>query len=249
MSKLDAFLPRASQNRIKRFKNRLRAIGYRGNARFCPVCGNSSSHFRAHGLIPREDALCVHCEAVERHRFVWLFMERKTDLFNGAKKCVLHVAPELAFEPRMKKRLGASYLTADLDGSRAMVAMDITTIKYPDETFDVIYCSHVLEHVEQDRKAMSEFYRTLKTNGWAILLVPLQGNKTIENPSVVTQEERVKAYGHPEHVRYYGADYVDRLREAGFTVDIFSVSDVVSPDEAVRMGLTKASGNVYFCTK
>lgn len=249
MSKLDAFLSRTSQNRIKRIKNRLRAIRYRGNARFCPVCGNASSHFRAHGLIPREDAMCVHCEAVERHRFVWLFMERKTDLFDGEKKRMLHVAPELAFEPRLKKRLGAGYLTADLDGSRAMVAMDITNIGYPDETFDVIYCSHVLEHVEQDRKAMSEFYRTLKTSGWAILLVPLKGDKTIEDPNVVTPEERVRAYGHPEHVRYYGADYVDRLCEAGFTVDTFSVSDVVSQDEAAYMGLTKTNGNVYFCTK
>ena len=249
MSISESLLPRSMRNQIKWFKNQLKAIPYRGTARFCPVCGKSSDRFRTHGNIRREDAQCARCEALERHRFVWIFFERNTDLFNARAKHMLHVAPEPALEPRLKKQLGSSYLTADLDPTRATLQMDITDIQFPNEFFDVIYCSHVLEHVPQDRKALSEFYRTLKPGGWAILLVPLQGEKTREDPSIVTPEERLKAYGHPEHVRYYGADYADRLREAGFSVDIVKVQDVVSNDEAIRMGLTQASGNIYHCKK
>ncbi len=162
---------------------------------------------------------------------------------------MLHVAPETCFAKRFKKILGKNYLTADLNNP-AMVKMDITDIQYNDESFDVIYCSHVLEHVQNDKKAMREFNRVLKSNGWAILLVPVNADKTYEDPSIVDPKERFKAFGQENHVRKYGPDYVDRLREAGFSVEVTEVSDLVNKNEATRMGLTvPPSGEIYYCTK
>ena len=127
--------------------------------------------------------------------------------------------------------------------------MDITSIEYPDQSFDVIYCSHVLEHVDEDRKAMGEFYRVLKDTGWAILVVPISAEATYEDPSLTSPEERMEAFGQADHVRRYGPDYVDRLRQAGFCVRILGVGDLVDKDRAIEMGLTAASGQIFLCTK
>jgi len=163
---------------------------------------------------------------------------------------MLHVAPELCFLSRLKKQLGDNYLTADLSNKRAMVKMDITNIHYPDQSFDVIYCSHVLEHVQNDKRAMREFYRILKWSGWSIFLVPITVEKTFEDNSITDPKERLKFFGKEDHVRRYGPDFINRLREAGFTVDIFGLSDLnLNNDEIIRMGLTAATSNIYYCTK
>ncbi len=150
---------------------------------------------------------------------------------------------------RFQKHLGAGYITADLYNPRAMVNMDITSIQFPDESFDVIYCCHVLEHVMDDRQAMKEFQRVLKRGGWAILLVPITAERTLEDPSVVSPEDRLRVFGQADHVRIYGPDYADRLREAGFEVEVTSINDLVAKSDAARMGLTQASGDIFCCTK
>ena len=127
--------------------------------------------------------------------------------------------------------------------------MDIMDIQYPDESFDVIYCSHVLEHVPDDRKAMREFRRVLKRGGWAILLVPITAGKTHEDPSITEPAERLRVFGQEDHVRIYGPDYVDRLREAGFAVTETRVPDLVSPEDAQLMGLTQAAGEIHLCRR
>ena len=249
MIKLLAKLPEWVKAPLRRIINVIKAMPYHGKGRYCPVCGKSSSRFKPYGIVPREDAECAHCGALERHRLIWLFLQKNTDLFDGKQKKMLHVAPELCFESIFRKRLGGNYLTADLFNPRAMVKMDICDIQYPDCSFDVIYCSHVLEHVPDDKKAMREFYRVLKTNRWAILNVPITSEKTFEDASIVDPKERLKAFGQEDHVRHYGPDYIERLRDSGFTVKIIKVSDLANSDEAIRMGLTQASGEVYYCTK
>ena len=191
----------------------------------------------------------MRCGALERHRFVWVYFWKKTNLFDGNVKRLLHVGPEPFFRKRLKNYLGSGYVTADLSGRGVDVRMDVTEIKYPDEFFDVIYCSHVLEHVSDDRRAMREFYRVLKNDGWAILLVPITAGKTFEDPSITEPDIRLRVFGQKDHVRCYGPDYVERLREAGFDVKITCVSDLFEKDEIVRMGLTAASGEIYYCTK
>src|SRR5204863_5015044 len=186
----------------------------------------NSRKFREYGKIPRTDALCVHCNSLERHRFAWLYFGEMTNLFDGQDKRVLHVAPEACFEPRLKSRLGTNYLTADLLNPHAMVRMDITNIQYPDNHFDAVYCSHVLEHVPDDKKAIREFHRILRPDGWAILLVPITADRTIEDPSITDARERLRVFGQEDHVRRYGPDYVERLREVGFTVKVALVADL-----------------------
>jgi predicted SAM-dependent methyltransferase len=225
-------------------------VRYYGNKRFCTVCGKSSRRFRHFGLVPRADAQCAHCGALERHRFLWLYLTKKTDLFDGREKQVLHVAPEPCFVSRLKERIGDGYVTADLEDPRVMVNMDVTNITYPDQSFDVIYCSHVLEHVPDDKRALGEFHRVLKDNGWAILLVPpITAEKTFEDPTIVDADARAIAFGQKDHVRRYGKDYIDRLRETGFEVEVTEVKDFVEENEAIKMGLTHSSGEIYYCTK
>jgi SAM-dependent methyltransferase len=249
MKKIASVLPKWARPPLRRAREFLRTAPYYGTARWCPVCGLPSRRFRTYGRELREDVMCIHCGALERHRFVWLYLNRMTDIFDGRTKSILHVAPEPCFENRLKKRLGDSYVTADLTSPRAMVKMDITDIQYPDESFDVIYCSHVLEHIQDDKRAMREVYRILKRRGWAIMLVPITADSTFEDPSIVNPHERLKAFGQENHVRRYGPDYVDRLREAGFKVTITRVPDIFEKDDVIRMGLSPASGEIYYCTK
>lgn len=223
---------------------------YRGKGRWCPVCDKTSRHFRAFGVEEkRPEAQCVHCGALERHRFLWLFFQRKTDLFVPPGKGMLHVAPERAFEPRLRARLGAGYVTADLADPRADVHMDIMDIQYPDASFDVVYCSHVLEHVPDDRKALREFHRVLKGDGWAIIMVPITVSRTVEDPNETDPKERLRRFGQDDHFRRYGPDFLDRLRTAGFTVQVVRVADVVSDAEMTQIALTPATGDIYYCTK
>jgi len=227
----------------------IRSLVYFGNKRHCPVCNRDSGKFREFGVVPREDAQCPHCGALERHRLVWAYLKRKTGLFGGHSLNMLHVAPEPIFEELLRQRLGSGYLTADLNNPRAMVRMDITDIRYPDDTFDVVYCSHVLEHVPDDKKAMREFLRVLKPNGWAMLLVPIICERTFEDPTIVDPAERARLFGQDDHVRNYGRDYVDQLREAGFDVSVILPGDFMTGEEIVRMGITQAAGEIYLCRK
>jgi SAM-dependent methyltransferase len=248
MGKLTPMIPGGIKKPLKNLGTYFTNLSYHGKGRLCPVCGKTSRHFRPFGVIKREEAQCVHCSALERHRLLWLFLKKKTNLFDGKTKKVLHVAPEQCLESRFLKKLGEDYVTADLNNPRAMIKMDIMDIQYDQETFDVIYCSHVLEHVPDDRKAIREFFRVLKPGGWAILLVPINAEKTFEDPSIVEPKERLKAFGNEDHVRKYGPDYIDRLREAGFEVQITKCSDLATPEEMIKMGLS-AQGKIFYCTK
>lgn len=249
MNRVSSYLPGWVREPVRGALGFVQAIPYHGKGRYCPVCGNQSRMFRTYGVIPREDAMCPHCSALERHRFIWLYFNKRTDLFDGRTKEMLHVAPEMCLAHRLKAQLGKNYITADLIDPQAMVRMDITDIHFPDNSFDVIYCSHVLEHVPDDRKAMQEFHRVLKPSGWAILLVPITTDKTIEDPSIIDPKERLRLFGQEDHVRRYGPDYIDRLREAGFKVTVTTVNDLTNEDEAFSMGLTRESGDIYFCKK
>jgi Methyltransferase domain len=249
MRRILSRLPEPVKAPLRRAKEFVAALPYRGTGRWCPVCGKSSSRFREFGNPPRPDAMCPHCGALERHRLVWMYFERRTDLFDGRPKRVLHVAPEWCLQARLRRRLRGGYLAADLDSPRAAVAMDVTDIRYPDESFDVIFCSHVLEHVPDDRRAMAEFHRVLKQDGWAVLLVPITADATFEDPAVVDPAERLRLFGQEDHVRRYGPDYEDRLRDAGFQVATTRIHDLVSPQDAVRLGLTPAAGDIFCCTK
>ncbi len=236
---------------LRPLKHTLMSLFYRGNNRYCPICGKTSRKFLSFGNPLRSDARCIHCNSLERHRLTWLFFTKKTELFNNIQKKMLHIAPEQSFQKFLPERIGTGYLSADLFNPEAMVKMDITNIQYPNDTFDVIYCSHVFEHVHEDIQAMQEFYRVLKPEGWAILLVPILDGPTYEDLSITDPKERLKVYGQEDHVRKYGTDlvYLNRLKEVGFKVQIIKPSDFLDSEQIIRMGITKAAQDIYYCKR
>ena len=231
-------------------KSIAKQVRYFGSKRYCAVCDKSANQFRTFGVTPREDAQCPFCGSLERDRLAIAFLREQTNLFNGNPKELLHVAPERFFKPLFSHAAGDGYLTADLMAKDVMEKMDITDIQHPDARFDVIYCSHVLEHVPDDRKAIREFFRVLRPDGWAVLNVPVTADATFEDPSITDPKERERLFGQDDHVRQYGPDYQDRLEEAGFVVAVSTAADFLSPGDAERHGLTNgAAGEVYYCTK
>jgi SAM-dependent methyltransferase len=249
MINVASLIPPGLKRPLRRARSVFETISCRGSGRYCPVCEKPSRKFAPAGIVARSEARCIHCGSLERQRLVWLYFTRTTNLFSGAVRSMLHVAPEPAIESRLRQRLGGAYLSADLRNPRAMVKMDITDIQYPDERFDAIYCCHVLEHVPDDKKAIREFHRVLKRGGWAALLVPVDAEKTFEDPSVTDPRERLRLFGNPGHVRRYGPDFADRLREAGFGVTVIAPADFLSPEEIGRMGITREAGEIYYCEK
>jgi len=220
---------------------------YFGLGRYCPVCKSHVRFFRSYGVHKRPDAKCPVCGAGERQRLAWLFLEQRNALFKGSTKRILHIAPEKTIAKKLKKLAKGGYLSADIDASKAMEQMDITAIEHPDKSFDVIYCSHVLEHVSDDRKAMREFHRILADDGFAVIQVPIMGEVTFEDPSVTDPKERERLFGQHDHVRRYGPDFRDRLEEAGFRVETFSSSDFSDVKNASKVALKKLT--VFLCRR
>lgn len=214
----------------------------------CPVCLGWDRHFRTFGRVPRQDARCPHCGALERHRLVWLFLQRRTDLFGGSSKRVLHFAPERALQTPLGRVASLDYVTADLRPGMAMVVADITSLQFADESFDVVYCSHVLEHVPDDRAAIGECYRVLKRGGWAVFMVPIHSGTTVEDPSITDPAERERRFGQRDHVRVYGSDFSDRLRHAGFEVQSFAPGQILAASET-RFAIPGDEGPIFFCSR
>lgn len=191
----------------------------KGNAVQCPVCEHSYSKFLPYGRIARPNALCPNCLALERHRLMWLFLREKTNFFT-TKLRVLHVAPEHCFIERFEALPNLDYITADIESPLAKVKMDVHDIPFPDNSFDVVFCNHVLEHVRDDLKACSEFNRVLKPTGWGILQSPVYNlEKTLEDNSITDAAERERIFGQRDHVRKYGKDYAARLRNSGIKIE------------------------------
>jgi SAM-dependent methyltransferase len=196
------------------------SIFYIGKKVQCPVCEKSFRKFLPYGRKARENALCPNCLSLERHRLMWLFLKEKTDFFQASKK-VLHIAPEICFIDRFETLHKDNYITADIESPLAKIKLDVHEMPFPDNSFDVTFCNHVMEHVKDDIKAMSEIYRTLKPGGFAIIQIPEfhpMPEKTYEDDSITDPKQREKHFGQDDHVRLYGKDYPNRLRSVGFIV-------------------------------
>lgn len=222
---------------------------YRGDRFLCPVCERTWRSFAPYGRPARSNARCLHCGALERHRMVWQFLASRTDLFEDSDGRVLHFAPEGCFEPRLRALLGDRYVTADIESPRAAVNLDIMALPFADRAFDALLCSHVLEHVPDDRRALRECFRVLRPGGWAVFLVPVTVGRTVEDPSVVDPAERLRRFGQEDHVRRYGPDFEGRLLEAGFVVTPETATDFLETEERVRTGIHQYAGTVYHCEK
>ena len=142
------------------------------------------------------------------------------------------------------------YTTADLESPLADVKMDVHEIPFGDNVFDVVFCNHVMEHVNDDIKAMSEIHRVLKPGGWAIIQSPQDYNRdtTLEDPSITDPKDRERIYWQSDHVRLYGLDYGKRLQKAGFKVteDRYVME---LPQERVKRYALPSKEIIYFCAK
>ncbi len=183
----------------------IRSVRYRGDQVECPCCDSTFSRFLPHR--GRSQAKCPGCGALERHRLLSLFLERETDLYERPGT-MLHIAPEYALRRRLARTGGLLYITGDINPTVADFELDVMALPFDAASFDYLICNHVLEHVEDDRRAMAEVHRVLKPGGWAILMCPVDGRRatTLEDPTAVTPAERHRLYGQSDHLRLYGRD-------------------------------------------
>ena len=227
----------------------LRGLRYAGTRVTCPCCRWRFQRFLPFGMVARRNnARCPKCGSLERHRLVWLYLKNRTDFFNKRHR-VLHFAPEPIFQKIFQKMSLLRYVTADLSSSRASLRANIMDIPLKDNSFDVVICNHVLEHVVDDEKAMREMLRVLRPGGWALLQSPIdrQRFKTFEDPTIVSPRDRESAFGQHNHLRMYGRDYAERLQNAGFTVKVDKYVEDLEAHLVKKYGLPDEE--VYFCAK
>jgi len=217
------------------------AFFLKGNNYTDPIDGKSFRKFLPYGYgVQRPNALSPSTLSLERHRLLWLYLKNETDFFTAPKK-VLHIAPEQCFLNLFKKQENLEYTTADLHSPIADVKADICNLPFEENSFDVVFSNHVLEHIEDDNKAMGELFRVLKPGGMGIFQIPQDLNRevTYEDFSITSPEERTKHFGQYDHVRIYGRDYFKRLRNVGFKVSEIDYSKKISKDLVKKYCLVK----------
>lgn len=217
------------------------ALTLKGNTFTDPIDGKSFRKFLPYGYgQQRENALSPSTLSLERHRLLWLYLKEETDFFTANKK-VLHMAPEQCFLPLFRKQENLDYITADLYSPIADVKADICNLPFKDHSFDVVFCNHVLEHITDDTKAMSELFRVLKSGGMGIFQIPqdLSREITFEDNTITDQKERAKIFGQYDHVRVYGRDYFNKLRSIGFNVEEIDYTKKIAPEMVERFCLSK----------
>ncbi len=238
MKKLYKFLlnklPRPLLIRLSYPFKKLAPILYRGNKVECPVCGKSYSKFLSYGssVAHREGVLCPGDLTLERHRLMWLYLRDFSSFFTTDKLKVLHMAPEQCFLDKFKAQKNLDYLTADIESPIADMHFDLHNIPLDDNQFDVVFCNHVMEHVDDPSQCMKELFRVMKPSGWAIMQVPqdFSREKTYEDKSITSPEDREKHFWQKDHVRLFGRDYPDYLRNAGFEVEEFYPKEKLGAD-------------------
>jgi SAM-dependent methyltransferase len=219
------------------------ALSLKGDTFTDPIDGKSFRKFLPYGYgKQRENALSPSTLSLERHRLLWLFLKEETDFFTSKKKKkVLHIAPEQCFLEIFRKQKNLDYITSDIESPIADVKADICDLPFNDNSFDLVFCNHVLEHIANDTKAMQELYRVLKPGGMGIFQIPqeISREKTFEDPTITDKKERTLIFGQYDHVRVYGRDYFDKLRSIGFKVDEIDYSKKLTTKQLERFCLMK----------
>lgn len=227
-----------------------RALLFVGTKYTCPCCGWRVRAFTKGGVTFKERHLsyCPRCNSKARHRRIWLFLKQKTNLFSDRLR-LLHVSPKYSLSRRFIRMPNLDYVGVDLnERPNISVKMDLTATPIRSAAFDAVICVHVLEEILDDRKAMRELYRVMKSGGWALISVPTRMEQlTYEDPMIVTPDERQRAFGEVAHVRIYGHDLVDRLKECGFQVQVDLAKDV--PQQVREKYGLRDDENIFYCLK
>jgi SAM-dependent methyltransferase len=219
------------------------ALSLKGDTFTDPIDGKSFRKFLPYGYgKQRENALSPSTLSLERHRLMWLFLKDETAFFTSESKLkTLHIAPEQCFLDIFRKQKNLDYLTSDLESPIADVKADICDLPFEDNSFDVVFCNHVLEHISDDTKAMQELFRVMKKGGFGVFQIPqdLTRETTFEDDSIIDKKERAKIFGQYDHVRIYGKDYFNKLRSVGFKVDEVDYTKKIAPEKLERFCLMK----------
>lgn len=210
----------------------------------CPFCNYSSNELALIGFdFPvlkekqvvggnRRSGGCPECGSNDRERLIYIYLKEKAGIFKtGKSKSILHIAPEKHLSEKLlefgfEKYICGDYFTEGYSYPAHVQNINVLNIPYDDNTFDMVICNHVLEHIPEDIQAMKEIRRVLKSGGKAILQVPISKNsaKTFEDFSVTDPKQREIIFGQYDHIRIYGQDYTDRLKECGFKVERINIS-------------------------
>ena len=227
-------IPRKHLIRISILLRPLLKVYFKGSKFTDPIDNSKYRIFLPYGYGEniRKNALCPGTLSLERHRLLWLFLERNTTFFNDKLK-ILHIAPEQPFYKKFKSIKNWDYITCDLNSPLADIKADICNLPFKKFEFDLIICNHVLEHINDDLKAIREIYRVLKKNGVAILQVPIDESlsKTFEDKTIIDPKKKSELFGQYDHVRKYGKDYYDRLKSVGFKVKKIDIQKKLSEEE------------------
>ncbi len=216
---------------------------YKGNKVECPVCERSFSKFLSYGseVAHRENVLCPYDLTLERHRLMWLYLKNHSNFFTAENLSVLHIAPEQCFHKKFKQQKNLNYLTGDLVSPIADMHFDLHDIPLEDNSFDVVFCNHVMEHVDDPIQCMKELHRVMKPGAWAIMQVPqdFSREETYEDPTITSPEEREKHFWQKDHVRLFGKDYPKWMEKAGFELEEFRKEEHYTKDQIERYRLSK----------
>ena len=235
-------LPRTLLQRISKPIFKIISIFYYGNKVKCPICKKSFKEFFPYGRETRNNALCTNCLSLERHRLIYLYLEKETSIFKKKTK-LLHIAPEACLINIFKRFDNIEYITADLNSPLADIKMDIHNMPFKEKSFDLILCNHVLEHVENDIKALEEIKRVLKMDGIGIVQVPFYNpipKETLEDKSVTSKKERELLYGQSDHVRKYGKDYRKRLESTGLKTKLKTPNSFLFNADIIRHSIIES---------
>ena len=225
------------------------AWAYAGSTFEDPIVGKSYRKLPYGRVRSPQNALAPHSLSLERHRAVWVFMQDVLSSIRPCACCIL--APEYCFMHRFKALNHLEYVTADLNSPWADHHFDCHDIPFEDNSFDALMANHLLEHVADDRRVMSEFVRVLKPGGWAVLQVPInhKDGDTAEDPNVTDPMERERLYWQQDHVRLYGhEDYPKRLRRSRFRVEEVDMMDMLGLEAARGTASAKRAGSTSYAS-
>lgn len=240
-SLLIRIMPAALLRRIEYPLRRIYAFFLTGRQVECNLC---KGHFSTFIPLSSGDLLCPRCGSLPRQRRLWEIVQKKFLANSNPDFSILHFSPSRMLSEKIRQLAGSSYLTSSFDqGEGTGRHFDITGIDAEDDSFDLIICYHVLEHIKEDVRAIKELYRICRPYGTLLVQTPLKQGDIYENDAILTPGERKLHFGQTDHVRIYSeGDLSHRLRSSGWKVEVAVYSS--DPKKGLKEGET-----VFFCTK